>query len=138
MTTNPQIAELIRKHQAARLEEFNEPKYEEFRSTYAKDIPNGLRDLYSLREVLVKTGIQLETPSGALWLESFCPMTATTIKSSAELYRKEYYQFGKGGENQAYLCCIANPERVWIDYESDCNNLEELPVLISDIVASIR
>jgi hypothetical protein len=138
MTTNPQVSELIRKHQAARRAEFNDPQYEEFRSTYAKDVPADLRDLFSLRELLVKTGIQLETPSGALWFESFCPLSATMIQSSARLYAHEYIQFGKGGENQAYLCRIANPERVWIDYESDSNNLEELPVLISDIVASIR
>ena len=138
MTSNSQITELIRKHQATRRAEFNEPLYEEFRSTYAKDVPSNLRDLYALRELLVKTGIQLETPSGALWIESFCPLSATTIQSSATLYAQEYIQFGIGGENQAYLCRISNPEHVWIDYESDSKNMEELPVLIRDITASLR
>lgn len=138
MTLDPQITDLIRKHQAARRAEFKDPQYEEFRSTYNKDVPASLRDLYALRELLMKTGIQLETPSGALWIESFCPLSATTIQSSARLYAQEYFQFGNGGENQAYLCRIANPEHVWIDYESDSKNMEELPVLIRDITASIR
>lgn len=138
MTTNPEVAELIRMYQESRRAEFNEPQYEEFRSTYGIEVPAVLRDFYSLCELLVKTGIQLETRSGALWIESFCPLSATTIQSSARLYVHEYIQIGKGGENQAYLCRIANPERVWIDYDSDSNNLEELPVLISDIVTSIR
>ena len=128
------IEDLVRAQQEQRQRDFAQPDFEAFSLVYQRDISRELADLYSLRDLLSGAGGQFKE----IWVEGFHPLSARMIRESANKYNRRFYQFSFAGEGQGLLASITDPRSIWIDYDSNGKNIEQLPATLDQLIAEIR
>lgn len=141
MSDSSDLNNYVRRHREELARRFREPDVAAFERVYRCKMPSLLARLYDLREGLMHTPIEVSAERARLWIECFSPLTLDSI-AWCERYDWRFFQFASGGEGQAFLVAPENPTNVFIDFEENDSDVEELsvdfPILVAELCKRLQ
>ena len=136
MTENFDLQAFSKRYREELLEKFRFPRADVFEREYGQALPPALHRLYALGENLINVPMNIQADGLGFWIQCIFPLSPETVALGAR-YDWKFFAFAKEDMNMSLLVSVNEPKRVFVDHQSDGQDIEESPFTFEQIVDGI-